>query len=430
MAFTDWLLFVYGVGPLPVDIEDIDTEHFLAWLVEEVMKSAAELIATAIENAVAELRYWKMRFFEVLADWLGEDLGWLLAVGLTIGLAILFPKIKAFISGSAISAAYKGIIESIRTGIAKVSELIHLVDLDAINKVLRVVWPEWREASNRINDAISAMSEELGQGTAYIHAYFSVVHGLAMVGSSFTGFPVEAAELRAFEDTDKQLRRIHDRFREYAHDPSKIVRDIIEEIYIPYATEISGYQQGTLTEIEASKAMISDFNISLGALDGALEHFIAIQPDAMSAVITERLGPFAELISGLHDDITITILPMLTGLSDAVEARDKYQYEINKEVLSKLADPYAMLAQGELYGEKDRQALEDYVAKLKNQADKRALDESIGGLDGVADAMIASTESYYFEDLTVEQPARPALSLEFPSISPTNVFPSWYRGED
>ena len=430
MGFGDWVLFVYGVGPLPVDIEDIDTEHFLAWVVEEVMKSAAEMIAEAIEWAVAELKYWKMKFFEVLADWLGEDLGWLLAVGLTIGLAILFPKIKAFISGNAISAAYKGIIESIKKGIAKVSELIHLVDLDAINKVLRVVWPEWRAASNRINNAISAMSEELGQGAAYIHAYFSVVHGLAMVGSSFTGFPVEAAELRAFEDTDKQLRRIHDRFREYAHDPSKIVTDIIEEIYIPYAEEISGYQRGTLAEIETSKAMISDFNISLGKLDGALEHFIGIQPEAMNAIITERLGPFAELISGLHDDITITILPMLTGLSDAVEARDQYQEKINKEVLSKLADPYAMLAQSELYGEKDRQALEDYVAKLKNQADDRELDESIGGLDGVAGALVVATENYFFEDLTVVQPPRPALSLEFPHIPSTNAFPSWYRGED
>jgi len=150
----------------------------------------------------------------------------------------------------------------------------------------------------------------------------------------------------------------------------------------------------------------------------------------MSAVITERLGPFAELISGLHDDITITILPMLTGLSDAIEVRDKYQEKINTQVLSKLSDPYAMLAQGELYGEKDRQAFEDYVAKLANQSLSRELDESVGGLDGVAGALIAATESYYFEDLTVEQPIRPALSLEFPNISPTNAFPSWYRGED
>jgi len=92
-------------------------------------------------------------------------------------------------------------------------------------------------------------------------------------------------------------------------------------------------------------------------------------------------------------------------------------------------DPYAMLAQAELFDEPKRQALEDYIAKLNNEAESRNQQEAKAALDAASVAMVTATEHYFFEPSPVIQPARAALSFEMPGIPPAGAIPGWFVGD-
>jgi len=63
----------------------------ISWLVDTVLRPIVDWVTDAIQWLIAEVRYWKHKFFEMLAEWLENDWFFLGAIAATIVLAVTWP---------------------------------------------------------------------------------------------------------------------------------------------------------------------------------------------------------------------------------------------------------------------------------------------------------------------------------------------------
>jgi len=397
---------------------------------ETVVRPAVEWLVELIEWVVDELRYWKHVFFQALAELYATDLGFLYITIGTILIGVYAPQIIARIAESGFGLAIKNITAWIKEKIGNILNLAAIEDILALNEMAKLFWPEWRDLMSMLSDATSALAEELGQGSAYISAWFSTVHAFALLGTSFLDIEPEAAELQAFEETESFLKKINEKFRDYSHNPGQIVRDIIDELYIPHATQFKDAQQGLIDTVGQARDDINETFDLIEAANEALTHFIGIQPDETAAIVEKKLGPLRDSLDDFIYEYRVNVLPKIEGTITILENRASMIEERNAILAEKVDDPLYTLAMYDLMTPEEKSKFNRGTMLIAAAGENEELEVTLPALDGVAGALIAATQDYYFEDLTVVQPPRPALSLEFPSISPTNAFPSWYRGED
>jgi len=401
-----------------------------SWLIDNLLRPATEWFIELIEWITDELRYWKHKFFEVMAEVYATDLGFLYITAATILIGVYAPQIVSAIAASGFGVAIKKIGAWLTEKIGNILNLIGIEDILALNEMAKLFWPDWRELMSSLSDATSALAEELGQGSAYISAWFSVVHAFAMLGCSFLDIDPETAELRAFEDTQAFLKEINENFRRYAHDPGLIIRDIIEKFYIPYATEFGDAQQGLIDTVGQARTDLDEIFDLIKEANDALTHFIGIQPEETAAIVEEKLGPLRDALGDLTYEYRVNWVPKIEGTLKILEDRADIIEERNAILATKVDDPLYTLAMYDLMTDDEKSKFNRGTMLIAAAGEEEELEATLPALDGVAGALVVATQGYYFEDLTVEQRPRPALSLEFPSISPTNAFPSWYRGED
>jgi len=397
---------------------------------ETVVRPAVEWLVELIEWVVEELRYWKKLFFEALADLYATDLGFLyIALG-TILIGVYAPQIIARIAESGFGLAIKKVGAWIKEKIGNILNLAAIEDILALNEMAKLFWPEWRDLMSMLSDATSALAEELGQGSAYISAWFSTVHAFALLGTSFLDIEPEAAELQAFEETESFLKKINENFRSYVHDPGKIIRDIIDELYIPHATQFKDSQQALIGTVADARDDIDDTFQLIQDANDALTHFIGIQPEETAAIVEEKLGPIRDGLDDFIYEYRVNVLPKIEGTLKILEDRADIIEERNAILATKVDDPLYTLAMYDLMTDSEKSKFNRGTMLIAAAGENEELEVTLPALDGVAGALIEATQSYFFEDLTVVQPVRPALSLEFPGIPSTTAFPSWYRGED
>ena len=397
---------------------------------ETVVRPAVEWLVELIEWVVDELRYWKHVFFQALAELYATDLGFLYITIGTILIGVYAPQIIAKIAESGFGLAIKNITAWIKEKIGNILNLAAIEDILALNEMAKLFWPEWRDLMSMLSDATSALAEELGQGSAYISAWFSTVHAFALLGTSFLDIEPKAAELQAFEETESFLKKINEKFRDYSHNPGQIVRDIIDELYIPHATQFKDAQQGLIDTVGQARDDINETFDLIEAANEALTHFIGIQPDETAAIVEKKLGPLRDSLGDFIYEYRVNVLPKIEGTITILENRAAMIEERNAILAEKVDDPLYSLAMYDLMTPEEKSKFNRGTMLIAAAGEAEELEATLPAFDGVAGALIAATESYYFEDLTVVQPMRPALSLEFPSIPSTAVFPSWFRGED
>jgi len=400
------------------------------WVREKLIAPLVDWIKQLFEDTSAYWKIWKYELSKLVSKWLENDWFFLGAVAATIALAFFFPAISAWVGKLSITLLLKAAWEDVKDGMVDVLDFIHIVELDAINTILKILWPDWRVMMAQLADVTSDLAEALGEGSGYIHAYFGVIHSLAIVEHSFLGTDPKLAELAVFEDTNKVLTKIDKKFNEYVYSPGLIVKDIIDDFYLPRAENIRIGQQDTLDSIRTNRDRAVEITTALHTLDDSLIHFIEIQPDEMKSIIDERLGPVSEALGSVLETIDVDILPKIDGIIEAVELREERQDTINKNVVDRLDDPYGLLASGELLGVEEQEDLQNYILELAKKSEQRELIEQKEALDALSQAMVSATEGYYFESVPVVQPPRAALAFEMPGIPPVGEIPGWYQGED
>lgn len=401
----------------------------IAWLIDVIIRPFVDWVTKAIAWLTDQLRYWKHKFFELLAKWLENDVFFLGVIVATIALAIYWPKIVAWLTQTSLALMLKGLWEDVKKGVASILDLIHIIELDTINTMLKILWPEWRALMTQLSDVASALAEELGQGSAYIHAYFSVVHGLAIVSNSFIGADPELAEMQAFEDTSAALVRINDRFKRYNENPGELIRDLIEEVYLPYGENIRDAQGATIKEIRDNYNRVQEVNVAMHVLEDSLTHFIKIQPEAMAAIVSARLQPFVDSLTDALYVMDTEIMPKINGIIEAIELQSERQQILNDNILARISDPYELLAQAEFMTDEDRENLENYIAELEGRVMEPDLSSTAYGVDQIAEPVDAATHAILDFKIAISIGERPALSFEAYKVRPGVLSASWFQGE-
>ena len=404
-------------------------KNVTGWIKDNIVEPIVDWVKQLIDDTRTFITIWKHEFRQLLAGWLENDWVFLGAVAATIALAFYFPAIKEWVGKWSITILLKAAWEDVKEGFADILDFIHIIDLDTVNTILKVLWPDWRTMMAQLAEVSSALAEELGEGSAYFHAYFSVIHGLAMVENAIIGTDPKLAEMQAFEATNKALININDRFWRYAENPGEAVTDIIEEFYLPRAENLRIAQQDQMDSIRDNRDRVVEINTALHEFDNRLTHFIEIQPDELQEIISDRLQPISDALGDALWVMDTEIMPKINAIVDALALQTERQQTVNDNILARLNSPYGLLAYGELLGVEEQVSLEDYIQELNRRADERELDESAPGLDYVVEGLIGATGDYFQEGLAVPQPRREALALELPGIPSTTDFPSWFRGE-
>jgi len=404
-------------------------DNVTGWIHDKIVEPFVDWVKQLIEDTRAWIKIWKHEMRSILAEWLQNDWVFLAAIAGAVALAFYFPAIKEWVGKLSISILLKAAWEDVKEGFAEILDFIHIIELDTINTILKVLWPDYRQAMGELATVTSALAEELGEGSGYIHAAFSVVHGLALVENAFVGTDPKLAEMQAFEETSEGLARVSDKFREYAYNPGLIMSDIINDFYLPRAENIRIAQQDTLKSVRENRDNVVAVNTALHIFEGRLTHFIEVTPDELKEIVTERLQPIAEALGDALFVMDTEIMPRINGIIDALDLQAERQQTINDNILARISDPYQLLLQAEFMRDEDREALEEYIGELESRAADREQIEAKAALDAAAAAMIEATKDRYVEAAPVEQPRRTALSFETPGIPDTGAIPSWFVGE-
>jgi len=269
----------------------------------------------------------------------------------------------------------------------------------------------------------------LGEGTGYIHAWVSVVHGLVLTSNALLGIEGKASELEAFEATESFLRNVSENFRRYAHDPGLIVRDIIETYYIPYAERIKDTQGELIESVATNRDHTLNLYSVMRDFEGSLTHFIAIQPIETAAIVEEKLGPLRDSLGGFLDNFQMNILPAIEESLSALERRADWIEAANASAAEKIDDPLYTLAMYVLMSPAEQSLFNRGTMLIAAAGESAEIVDTKPAFDVLSEAMVEATKDQYIEAPPVIQPPRPALSFEMPGSPSVGAIPGWYQGE-
>lgn len=400
------------------------------WLVENIIRPAIEGATWLIQWIAAELRYWKYEAIKFLTELTSTTEGLIVVIALTLAASIVIPELAARFASSSIGVFVAKVVEWTKDRLGNILEAVHFVDLLAVHDVLLTLWPEWRGIFTPFQDAISALAEQLGQGSGYIHAWLSVTHSLSLVGTSLLNLPPEIGELRTLEKSREFMEQIDQKFRAYSHDPGLIAADIVEAIYIPYAEEIRDTQTATIDSIRETREYALDLNQSLTALDGDLNTLVAVTLPEFQDQMADNLSGLREGIANVRGWIEGTILPNVDLALSTLQARADRLEAANDEARRKLANPIEIFMATEFQDRGTQLATYEYIARMAAR-NTNPLETTIAfGIHKAAQAI---------EDSVIQSPAfrptpseivSPALLGEVPATKPVTPIPQWFQGEE
>jgi len=398
------------------------------WVREKIVEPVVDWFEELIHDTTVAIRIWKHEFHKLLAKWLENDWVFLGLVAATVAAAILWPKITTWIGKITLVKVFKEAWKDVEEGFASILDFIHIIEIDAINTILKVFWPEWKAMMGQLADVTSALAAELGKGTEYLHAYFSVIHGISIVEHSILGIDPKLSEMSALEDTSRGLQKIDEKFWAYAENPALIVPDIIDDFYLPRAENIGKAQSDLLDSVRDNRDKIVGINDSLHDFESRLKHFLELTPKDLQDIMSERLQPIIDSLDDVLFVVDTEIMPRLETAISTFEKQFERQEQINERLRIRLDDPYSLLLQNELFGEDDRRALQDYIAELN----KRSLGEETAESGPLASEFVHGVLEGLKRSVPPGEP--PMLSFEAPRIPLLPGEPSarqrdWFVGE-
>jgi len=415
--------------PAPTDIKGA-LLGIAPWIIDNIVRPAIEGAIWLIDWIKDEIRYWTYEAVKWLTEFTESTSGMIITLAAVIGIAILAPQAIAAFAQSSVGIAIKKIVDWVKEKIGNILESVHFVDLLAIHEALLVLWPTWKEIFNPFQNALSALAEQLGQGSGYIHAWLSVGHGLSLVGTSLLNIDPQIGEIRAMEKSKDFMEKIDAKMRAYQHDPGLIARDIVETFYIPYAEEIRDTQGAVIKSIKDGRDYTLDLNHSLTVLDNAFQELIDATLPEFRDQMERNLSGMRTMFSNFSEFIEGEVLPKLGLAIDILSERADYLERANAKAIERLDHPLDIFTGVEFLTAGEQVNTWAYLNQRLGEQGDNQISSLTPALDEATEAMIQATEADYYETPPAPPPVRKALSLELPEIPPVGNIPSWYRGED
>lgn len=399
------------------------------FIIESIVRPAIEGAIWLIDFIRAELRYWTYEAMKFLAELTSTTEGMIVTLALTIVAAVTIPQLIAKFMTTSVGLFITKMVEWVGEKAGNILEAIHFVDLIAVHQVLLAIWPQWRELFTQFSDAISALAEQLGQGSGYIHAWLSVAHGLSMVGTSLLGIDPKVGEIRAMETSQNFMKRLDERFRTYSHDPGEIVVDIINDVYIPYAEEIRDTHTGTIEAIKDTRDYTLTLDQNLNKLDDAIQNLI-------EATIPELRGKMAENFSGLREVISFytdwlegTVLPGIDLSINVLEERADRLERSNEVARRKLNNPIEIFMATEFQDQSTQLAtwnyIKDQILSLTADAEGQATEL----IRSFTEEVIEGLDKTPFPEIEIPSLAFEVPGIPAPAYKPSDRKRDWFVGE-
>ena len=309
------------------------------FIVNKILTPFADFVRKQINNIIVALRIFRHNLKAKLAEWMENDLFFLLFIAATV---VLIFKLSKWIGAAQkwwIDSYIKTVIKNIGERVVDIISINKLIDYVMLHKILLVLWDDYREVSYSFADAVSQLSSELGEGSAYLHAYFASLRGIMHGTNAVIGGDPLQAEIEWYTRTSEFFERANDRFARYARDPGRLFYDFLNEVLIPAAEEQRVVNQAELDEIRENRDRLIEFDDGLTELRVSIDTFIELQPDVIEAQIRERWDPINEWWVEVENVFLKELMRIVNGVFDAVEERHEQQLKINAVVAAKANNP-------------------------------------------------------------------------------------------
>lgn len=386
-------------------------EDFGEWFYETIVEPAVDWLQRAIDNIIVALRIFRHNLKAKLAEWLDNDIFFLVFLVNVISLAIYLPQIIAAASSWIVTIWIQSMIIKLKDRLVKLIDVNKYIDLLMLHNILLVLWEEYKKAFYSFAEVISQFAAELGEGSAYLHTYFSALRGIMHGTNAVLGGDPLQTEIEWYGRCADFFERANDRFARYARDPGRLLYDFLNEVLIPAAEEQREVNQAELDEIRENRDRVVEVDEGMTELRESLDTFIELQPNVIEAEVRERWDPINEAWEEIQTTFYGEFVRILNGIVDAVELRAEQQTRINAVAQAKADEQNRAIYEAWLLTEDQASqagASAEYTLGLSMREDQEGFDEAIKGYVDRYGNITAD----FIRDLS----DRPALVFEQPGV--------------
>jgi len=292
-----------------------------------------EPVVTFFTDAIDDMKYYvrmvRHEMNQKFAKWLKNDIFFMAFVAALVLLVIFSGKIKAFFKLTKFYTLTQDLVARIKEGTITLRRLNLIIDLKLLHQISKVFFENYRETMLAFSEAVSQLCSELGEGSAYLHAYFASLRGIKMGSAAILGLPLEAAEASWYNDTTEFLEKANFHFRLYAKDPGRLYYDFVDwQLRNAYDTYRDA-SQVQVDEIRNNHERVTEVDNGLIQVTENLEMFIANMPAEVEAAFREQIGPFQDELNRIAETFHTQFMPMLNEIVAAFEEHYQYQTLLN-----------------------------------------------------------------------------------------------------
>ena len=301
----------------------------------DLVEPALDWIRQKIEDIVVALRIFRHNLKALLAKWLQNDLFFVIFMQ-TVGAAVLYaPQLLAAAAKWTIVLWVKTMAEALKERVLDLININGLIDLVTVHKILMVIWQEYRKVLYSFADVVSQFSTDLGEGSAYLHAYFTALRGIMHGTNAILGGDPIQVEVEWYGRCAEFFERANDRFARYARDPGRLLYDFIDWYILEAASEQRDVSQAQLDEIRENRDRLKELDEGEKELRQSLDTFIELQPNAIEEQIRVRWDPINEFLIEFEEVFIAELMRQVNGIVDALEWREEQQKKVNAVVQAK-----------------------------------------------------------------------------------------------
>lgn len=350
---------------------------FVHWLVDPIVQWVKDVVAW-----VAELKY---RFVQKIAEWMQTDLGFILIVGAAVAAIIFVPKIMAWFSTTALKGQIDAIIKWIKDSVGTLAAKLHIIEWKLVSDILVIFWEDYRLMILQLNNAIAGFAEFLGLGSSMLTAIYGSTKGVYYSLGTILGSPGMMVEAAFYEDVQKSLAVVDEKFQEYYANPGKILDDFIEGWVLPtYQNSIDVNSQQT-EDIYNTQVRLHEISDEIEGITIYIDQAIAALPDEIAAQINIRWIPFRDGILTAIEDFRTEFLIKFDEVA-AVWT----EYISTQEKIIAIVDERTKNQKDYLFGIEmlpviDRNQVKGYIAGIVAQANDMLTEEEMAPVMKILD---------------------------------------------
>jgi hypothetical protein len=326
---------------------------------------------------IADALTWlRIKLSIEIAEWLEDDSNWVIAIAVLIVGAAIMPSLLAKIAAFTQKISTALLLKYAYDQLESMERIRQLIQLQAMHDIAKILWPDYREACDEFNAALSGLATELKLGAGYIHAYLAMCRGVLSGTIAIFGLPPESLEYDWFALATDWTGKLEDRLWRYIEHPEQIYSDIIEEIFLPLQQEYTATQQLELDQIYERIRRIEEIRDGISEIEQSLSTFISEMPDEIERILLEKVGPGLEDIRESIELFDVEFSDRLDAIMNVLQAAEDKFEAMNRRIDEIKIDPIDLTAQHALMSDREKSLFAVWLTEAVEPAVQEAVVEA------------------------------------------------------